>query len=42
MLAYSEEMTFISPGGNATIEQDDKVILVTTNQLLDDLNDILE
>jgi trk system potassium uptake protein TrkA len=32
----------ISPGGNATIEQDDKVILVTTNQLLDDLNDILE
>lgn len=32
----------ITPDGNATIEKNDKVILVTTNPLLDDLNDVLE
>lgn len=32
----------ITPNGNDTIEINDKVILVTTNEFLDDLNDILE
>ena len=40
--AIIKDNQVIYPSGNDTIEINDRVIVVTTNQFLDDLNDILE
>ena len=40
--AIIREGRVIYPSGIDVIEENDSVIIVTTNQFLDDLNDILE